>query len=155
MRLKWNCSKVILFQLRRKYCFHTVDYPLQRLSVHNIFRIPALMRRSVIFSSISLRTIISQKSEECAGCCGKVFWKLLFPNIAEKNPAWLNDKTCKDAEIFMNIFILKSKGGINFQFEIWPKAKKGNKVLEAAQSVVKTFMDLDLGLLKGLGMTQD
>ena len=95
------------------------------------------MRRSVIFSSISLRTIISQKSEECAGCCGKVFRKLLFPNIAEKNPAWLNDKTCKDAEIFMNIFILKSKGGINFQFEIWPKVQKQNKTRYLNSSYVK------------------
>ena len=51
--------------------------------VQNIFRIPALMRRSVNFSSISLRTITSQKSGDCAGCCGKVIRKLLIFNLVE------------------------------------------------------------------------
>ena len=83
----------------------TTDTIGTQFIVHNIFRIPALMRLSVIFSSISLRTITSQKSDECAGCCGKVFWKLLVSNLAENNPAWLNGETCKDAKIFTHICI--------------------------------------------------
>ena len=54
--------------------------------VQNIFRIPALMRRSVNFSSISLRTITSQRSGDCAGCCGKVIQILLIFNLVENNP---------------------------------------------------------------------